>query len=481
MRKPFLLRLLAIALLGFPVISVAAEPAADKPNIIIIFADDLGYGDLGCFGHPTIRTPHLDQMAAEGMKLTSFYVAAPVCTPSRAGLLTGRLPVRSGMSGSDQKRVLYPGDEGGLPPEEVTIAEILRDQGYATACIGKWHLGDKPEYMPNNQGFAYFYGLPYSNDMNIDPEYKRHASSMDPEADYRWWDVPLMRNGEVIERPANQNTLTQRYAEESVRFIREHREQPFFLYLAQTMPHVPLFASDSFRNQSTRGRYGDVVEEIDWCVGEILEALRESGLDQNTLVVFTSDNGPWLRKEFAGGSAGLLRDGKGGTWEGGLREPTVAWWPGRIPAGAINSGIASTLDLFTTAARLGGGKLPQDRVIDGMDVSELLFHDTSGPRNLFFYYRGDQLCAIRKGPYKAHFNTWDGYSKEAPESHDPPLLYNLDQDPSEKIDIAADHPDVVEDLIQEAKRHLEGVTPGKPQFYELSPIWEEEGFGLGSE
>ncbi len=480
MRNRLLLRLLAIALIGIPLLSAAAEPISEKPNFIIVFADDLGYGDLGCFGHPTIRTPHLDQMATEGMKLTSFYVAAPVCTPSRAGLLTGRLPVRSGMSGGGDKRVLYPGDEGGLPPEEITIAELLQDAGYATACIGKWHLGDKPEYMPNSQGFDYFFGLPYSNDMNIEEGHPRHASSMDPDADFHWWDVPLMRNGEIIERPADQNTLTRRYAQESVSFIKEHQDQPFFIYLAQTMPHVPLFASDDFRNESSRGRYGDVVEEIDWCVGEIIRTLRETGLAENTLVVFTSDNGPWLRKKFAGGSAGLLRDGKGSTWEGGQREPTIAWWPGRVPAGTVNSGIASTMDLFTTAVHLAGGKVPQDRVIDGMNLSELLFHDKAGPRNLFFYYRGDQLCAIRKGPWKAHFNTWDGYSKVPPESHNPPLLYNLDQDPSEQHDIAADHPDVVKDLIQEAKGHLEAVTPGEPQYYELSPSWQEADFGLPS-
>jgi len=452
--------------------------SGEPPNVILIFADDLGYGDLGIFGHPTIRTPNLDRLAGEGMKLTSFYVAASVCTPSRAGLLTGRLPVRNGMAGDEKARVLYPDDKGGLQPEEITIAEVLKGQGYATACIGKWHLGAKPEYMPNNQGFDYYYGLPYSNDMNIDPGHPRRASSMNPNADWHWWDMPLMRNGEVIERPVNQDTLSKRYAEEAVHFIKTHRTGPFFLYLAHSMPHVPLFASDDFRDRSLRGRFGDTVEEIDWGVGEIIRTLREERMESKTLVIFTSDNGPWLRMELAGGSAGLLRDGKGGCWEGGFRVPALVWWPGKVPAGSIYSGIVSTLDLFPTLAGLAGGAVPADREIDGFDMREGFLKGQPSPRDTYYFYRGNELYAIRQGPWKAHFKTWDGYSPVPAEAHQPPLLYNLDEDPSEQFDQAADHPEIIKQLTDEFEQHMEQMSPGLPQYYSLSPVWSRLGEAL---
>src|SRR5687768_14583125 len=271
-----------------------AEAGASRPpNVVILFADDLGYGDLGCHGHPSIRTPHLDRMAAEGLRFTDFYSAAPVCTPSRAGMLTGRLPVRSGMAGG-RGRVLCPYSKGGLPDEEVTVAELPKEKGYATACLGKWHLGHLPRYLPNRHGFDRYFGVPYSNDMDAVPGSPRGAvRSMEPKVE--WWNVPLLRNEETVERPADQHTLTKRYTEEALGFIRRSREQgkPFFLYVPYTMPHVPLFASKEFAGKSPRGLYGDVVEELDWSVGQVLQALRDGKLAENTLVIFTSDNGPW--------------------------------------------------------------------------------------------------------------------------------------------------------------------------------------------
>ncbi|NBP80584.1 arylsulfatase, partial [bacterium] len=378
---------------------VAAE--STKPNIIVVFCDDLGYGDLGCFGHPTIHTPHLDRMAAEGLKLTQFYSAAPVCTPSRAALMTGRLPIRSGMC-SDKRRVLFPDSGGGIPDSEITLAEALRQQGYATACVGKWHLGHLPQFLPTSNGFDSYFGIPYSNDMDrIAEAPKGRESFWKPES--RYWNVPLMRNEKELERPADQTTITRRYTEEAVQFIKEHREEPFFLYMPHSMPHVPLFRSDAFAETSRRGLYGDVIEEIDWSVGQVLDALRTHGLDSNTIVWFTSDNGPWLTFKDHGGSAGLLKDGKGTTWEGGMREPTLVWWPGTIAAGRASAELGTTMDIYATSLTLAGGSLPADRVMDGVDLSPTLLHQQPSPRTEVLYYRGTRLMAIRKGPWKAHF------------------------------------------------------------------------------
>ncbi len=424
----------------------SGTPAEERPpNIIILFADDLGYGDLGCCGHPAIRTPHLDRMAREGLRFTQFYAAAPVCTPSRAALLTGRWPVRTGMA-SDKKRVLSVDSAGGLQDGEITIAEALKAKGYATACIGKWHLGHLPKYLPTRQGFDFYFGLPYSNDMGLD----RGA-------------LYLLRGEEVIENPVQQETLTRRYTEEGIGFIRKNQEHLFFLYLPYTFPHVPLHASDAFKGKSPRGLYGDVVEELDWSAGQVFEALRDLGLAQRTFVFFTSDNGPWLTQKENGGSAGLLRGGKGSTWEGGMRVPAIAWWPGRIPAGAATLELACTLDLFNTCLELGGAPIPADRPIDGNSLIPVLLARGASARELFFYYRDVQLMAARKGPWKLHLMTQEGYGQKSPEVHQPPLLFNLHVDSSERFDVAREHPDIVAGLLKELERHRQEVVPAPSQ------------------
>jgi arylsulfatase A-like enzyme len=424
--------------------------------LVIIFADDLGYGDLSCFGHPTITTPHLDRLAQEGQKWTSFYVAACVCTPSRAALLTGRYPIRNGMC-SDKRRVLFPDSAGGLPTTEITIAKALKQANYATAAIGKWHLGHLPQFLPTQHGFDSYFGIPYSNDM--DKVGKGDHFSLAEDEVFSAYNVPLMRNEDIVERPADQRTITRRYTEEAVRFIKHHTDEPFFLYLAHNLPHIPLFRSEAFKGVSTRGFYGDVIEEIDWSVGEVVRTLEETGVAQNTLVVFTSDNGPWLTFKTHGGSAGLLRDGKGSTWEGGMREPTVFWWPGKLAPGIVHD-MGSTLDLLPTALKLAELPLPADRTFDGFDLTPVLFGTGSSPRNKMFYYHGAQLYAVRQGRYKAHFLTKTSYvGQKEPVRHDPPLLYDLLEDPAEKHNIAPRHPKIVKTLTALARRHRADIDP----------------------
>lgn len=447
-----MLRLLTVLCCAAPLVWAAD---ATRPNIVVVFCDDLGYGDLGCFGHPSIATPNLDQMAAEGQKWTEFYVAACVCTPSRAALQTGRYPIRNGMC-SSQRRVLFPDSKGGLPASEVTIAEVLKSNGYATHAIGKWHLGHLPQYLPTSHGYDSYFGIPYSNDMDaLASAPKGRAKFNDPKPEY--FNVPLMRDEKIVERPANQHTITKRFTQEAVRLIRQEKGNPFFIYLAHNLPHVPLFVSENFTDVSHRGLYGDVIEEIDWSVGQILSTLRAEGLEENTLVVFTSDNGPWRVFRQQGGSSGLLRDGKGSTWEGGMREPTIFWWPGKVKPGVVMD-MGSTLDLLPTFASISGSKAPADRTMDGYDLSPRLFGSGPSPRTEMYYYHGEECYAVRSGAFKAHFQTKTSYvGQKHAEVHDPPLLYHLGHDPGEEYNVAAHHADVIERLRGLKKRHEESV------------------------
>lgn len=450
------MKLLTLLLLLAPLLTA-------EPNFIVIFADDLGWGDLASYGHPTIATPNLDRLAAEGQRWTNFYVGASVCTPSRAALLTGRLPIRSGMMSANQ-RVLFPDSHEGLPASEITIAEMLKGTGYRTGHVGKWHLGHLPQYLPTRNGFDFYYGIPYSNDMdpvNNPTEGKsRRARFWNPKFEY--WNVPLMRNEEIIERPADQRSITKRYAEQAVEFIRENRGGPFLLYLAHSMVHVPLFRSKEFEGVSRRGMFGDTVEEIDWSIGRILDVLEELGIARNTLVFFSSDNGPWLTYDDHGGSAGLLRMGKGSTWEGGMRVPGIFRQPGTVRPGVIRE-IGATMDLLPTFAAMAGVKPPADRTLDGYDLSGMLAGKSDkSPRSEIFYYRAAELWAVRMGPWKAHYQTKSGYLDDPLLKHDPPLLFHLEHDPSEKYDVAAEYPDVLKQIAALVARHRKTLPDPLP-------------------
>lgn len=468
-----LLRLLFTALL---VCLAPASRAADttRPNIVIIFADDLGYGDLGCYGHPNIRTPNLDRMAAEGMRFTEFYSAAEVCTPSRAALLTGRYPIRSGMC-HDQFRVLRGRSLGQLPDSEITLAEALKARGYTTGAIGKWHLGVpqfNPGGHPHRHGFDFYFGLPHSNDMDPTPVAPKGAGRL-AEQKAEWWNAPLYRDEQIIERPADQTTLTRRYTAEAVKFIQANKARPFFLYFPHTFPHTPLFASKDFLGRSARGIYGDVVEELDASVGKVLDSLRLEKLAENTLVFFTSDNGPWLIMNQQGGSAGLLRDGKGSTWEGGMRVPGIAWWPGKIKP-TVQRTMACTMDLFTTSLKLAGAAVPADRPIDGLDIRPLLFGTGTVSREAYFFYRGTRLMAARTGDFKAHFMTQSGYGQPKPDEHTPPLLFNLKVDASETFNVATNHSAVLSQIAQAVEKHKAALKPAPSQLVEVQPLPEKK-------
>lgn len=406
-------------------------------NIVLIYVDDMGYGDLASTGHPTIRTPNLDRMIDEGVTMTQFYSVASLCTPSRAALLTGRYPIRNGMT-----HINFPNSEHGLPPSEITLAEILKSRGYATACIGKWHLGHLPEFLPTNHGFDYYFGIPYSNDMDPDWPYNPAYLPM-PE-------LPLMRNEQIIEQPCVQETLTKRSTEEAIRFIEKNKDQPFFCYLPYVMPHLPLHASDEFQGQSKRGLYGDVIEELDWGVGQLLDALRRLKIDERTLVIFTSDNGPSIQPNLDVGSSGLLRGSKHTTWEGGLRVPFIVWAPNQLPAGKTCMDVGTTMDLFTTLTVLAGDSVPRDRNIDGVNIMSVWQGESKQPHDPIYFYHGNRLTAVRLGKYKLHLwknvleSTFGKWVK-----CDSPELYDVEYDPSEKYNIAYENVEIVSHIENE--------------------------------
>lgn len=416
------------AAIGPAAMDSLAAPGPPLPNFVVVLIDDMGYGDVEPFGSKLNRTPNLNRMAAEGMKLTSFY-GAPVCTPSRAQMMTGCYAKRVSLPD-----VIFPSAPIGLSAAERTVGDLLKARGHATTCIGKWHLGDQPEFLPTRHGFDHYLGLPYSNDMGgVGAQAKRPP-------------LPLLRDETVIEAPADQDRLVQLYTAEAVKFIRANQSRPFFLYLPHTAVHVPIHPGQAFRGKSANGRYGDWVEEVDWSVGQVLDTLRELKLDRNTFVLFTSDNGPWLTQGRDGGSALPLRGGKGTTWEGGVREPTVAWWPGKIAAGSVCDAMASEMDVLPTLVGLAGGAPPADRKIDGKDIWPLLSGQTKqSPHQALYYFNSNRLEAVRSGRWKLAIlpQRLGKANQEQPIGGDAPRLYNLDTDIGETTDVAAEHPDVV--------------------------------------
>jgi arylsulfatase A len=433
------------------VMQASVVTASPKPNIVLILIDDMGYGDIVPFGATQCKTPALDRMAREGLKLTSFY-AAPVCSASRAQIQTGCYAPRVSIPG-----VLFPDSAVGLNPSETTAAELLKAQGYATMCIGKWHLGDQQEFLPMRHGFDHYFGIPYSNDMQ-----RPRAGSGEKV-------VPLLRDDKVaaLWQEQEQDQMIRLYTDEAVKFIESNKDHPFYLYLAHNAVHFPIHPGPEFQGHSGNGRYYDWVEECDWSVGRIMDTLRKLHLDTNTLVIFTSDNGPWLSKDKDAGTAGPLRGGKGSTWEGGMREPTLAWWPGRISAGRTTDAITGEIDLLPTFVSLAGGTAPTDKPIDGVDISPLLLGKSDvSPREVHYYYHGYNLEAVRRGPWKLALKPQNfsmGF-KENDKQHgeDKPglRLYNLADDIGETANVAEQHPEVVSKLKALAEKMAASLCDG---------------------
>ena len=457
LRKVMLFRSRALAFL--PMLTCAGlMQAQHRPNIVIIFTDDQGYQDLGCYGSPLIQTPAIDGMAREGLKLTDFYVSASVSSASRAGLLTGRLNTRNGGKG-----VFLPESEG-MPSEEITLAEALKEQGYATGCFGKWHLGDLKGHLPTDQGFDKYFGIPYSNDMYIGPSQKFASNAVfregytlsEAKADQdfvrnapnratikkRLNSVsPLFEGDEIIEYPCDQSTTTRRYFDKAIEFVGQNKEKPFFVYITPSMPHIPLFASEQFRGKSKRGLYGDVVEEIDWNVGRFLNYLDQQGLAESTLVIFASDNGPWLGYKEDSGSADPLRGGKFSYYEGGVRVPCILRWKGTIPAGVTSDAIIASIDLFPTIMHYAGCRSFRQK-IDGVDISSFLENPSLRLRDEYVYVKGGEVHGIRKGDWAYLPKTGNSKFKEG----DVPELFNLKRDIGETNNLHLEYPEKVKEL-----------------------------------
>lgn len=428
-----------LLLLSFSTRVVATDEGTDapRPNIVLIFCDDLGYADIGCFGAQKHETPHIDTLARDGIRFTDFYVTSGVCTPSRSSLMTGCYPKRVDLHQNETGGwVLFPGNKKGINSEETTVAEILREQGYATGIVGKWHLGDQPAFLPTRHGFDYYFGVPFSNDMG---ETDRPRKPYPP--------LPLLRNETVIEEEPDQRYLTQRYTHEAIQFIKSNREQPFFLYLPHSMPHWPQYSSEAFEGGSDNGKWGDCIEEIDWSTGQILKTLEELELVENTLVIFMSDNGGALNH---GANNAPLTGGKGSTWEGGMRVPFVARWPKRIPAGTVQSELAISIDLLPTLAGYAGGQAPDNRIIDGLDIDDLIVgkEGAETPHEALYYYFVGRLDAVRHGDWKLVVNG-PTRNRNANEGEVPPTrLYHLGEDIGETTNVAEDHPEVVAELMK---------------------------------
>lgn len=442
--KPFLSYIVFMVLLLFS-IPVKAQPGL--PNFVIIFCDDLGYGDLACYGNELHRTPHLDQLASEGIKFTSFYVSSGVCTPSRASLMTGcyaqrvDLEVNARPWGSIGRQVLFPVAKKGLNPAEITLPEALKARGYTTACVGKWHLGDQDVFLPTRNGFDYYYGIPYSNDMNRD-----------------YCPLPLMLQENVVEAPVNQNTITRRYTEEAIRFIETHHNRPFLLYLSHAMTHNPLHASKQFRGKSANGIYGDAVEEIDWSTGQIIKTLEKYDLEKNTLVIFTSDNGAARRW---GGTNEPLSGWKASTMEGGMRVPCIMWWPENIPSNQKCDALVTSMDLYPTLINLAGGQIPDDRIIDGKNIHYLMKDPSDETlHEVLYYYQKEQLQAVRSGKWKLHLamdSTYLNIHRGGIAGGRSMKLIDLSTDIKEEHDLSGEYPQVIKQLLKyadEARKNL---------------------------
>jgi len=423
--------------------SVSHAIANDKVNVVLIFSDDQGYGDLGCFGSEKIKTPNIDQMAKEGRKFTNFMVASPVCTPSRAALLTGCYPKRVGL----HQHVLFPSSTKGLHPDEYTLADHFKSQGYATACYGKWHLGHHPETLPRQNGFDHYFGIPYSNDMNH-PDNKGKPRGgpdgmdilwNDPESTLTKWKTPLIENEKIVELPVDQRTITRRCTDKTISFIKKNKDNPFFVYVPHSMPHIPLYVPDEIRDPNPLNAYTCVIEHIDAEVGRIIKTIKELKLDQKTIVIYTTDNGPWLPFKHHGGSAGPLREGKGTTFEGGQRVPCVMWGPSRIPANTVCDELMGTIDLLPSLAAITKRKIPSQKKIDGLDASNLILGTGSTPRKEFLHYtsRGE-LEGIRSGEWKL-LRKKPRNKKQA----EMVMLFNISKDLSEENNLAQEQPAIV--------------------------------------